>query len=615
MFIPTKNVEGFFAETVNICTADRIERIQRGSACRNLFLTGDEGGQPAIYNKTNDSIEDLSAWTFSSVDLRYLLRFPGGGSALQRAMCRAASHELLEQSRATDLDTTCEEATTWSYVLGKTFVKMLWTVDGLSPHLIMPEQMGVYNPGILDLDGQEAFVHSAWILPDQLKIHLRNHPDARNVFRKIMAQATVKQTGDSPDQINQYKQVLLGGFQPYTGQGGIGTTQTAPAFGIAQWMNTNPTYSPEMVRQLIRIDELWVRDDQSTDNEGRRDWTTLIGSGNVVIFGKEQRMNIFSSTYDPNSTDPRAAAIEDNPLAFQHPFVEFCPNLMQGNFWGRSELNNLALLQVQLNNRVNGINKLLRLQEDPPIMFLAGSMKDDKSKAKLTKPGGWLHDPDVTAKAPSVLAPNLPQGLYDSLQQNERMFDVMTGMTPTLQGMASPSVRSHGQTGQLTSNATPRFKKKAIRVERSAQAAAAKLYNLLRAKSTDLITAWVMPGQDQSPWLKGKMIDPSVEPPAPGMKGFQFYMYEMPANVRVMVDGHSASPAFGEESQDKAILLRKGNAIGTPSFIEAINPPDAEALVAEAETAEIAAAAAQQQQAAQAAANGGQPHGKPGVKK
>ena len=613
MFIPAKDVEGFFSSTVNICCADRMERLQRGTACRNLFLTGDESGQPATYNKTNDSIEDMSAWTFSSVDLRYLLRFPGGGSALQRAMAKAASQELLDQSRATDLDTTCEEATTWSYVLGKTFVKMNWNVNGLSPELIMPEMMGVYNPGVLDLDGQEAFVHSAYILPDQLKILLANHPDAVKVFRKIMAQASVKTASDRPDQANQWKQVLLGGYQPYTGQGGVGATQTSPAYGIAQWMNMNPTYSPEMVKSLIRVDELWVRDDQATDDEGRREWTTLVGSGNVLIFGKERRMNIFADMFDPNNTAPIERKFEDNPLSFKHPFIEFCPNILLGNFWGRPEVNNLVLLQTTLNKRVNGINKLLRLQEDPPISFIGGQMKSEKDKAKLTKPGGWMHDADPTAKPPTVLAPTLPAGLYDSLHESERMFDVMTGMTPTLQGMASPSVRSHGQTGQLTTNAAPRFKKKAIRIERSVQAAAALLFNLLRAKSTDLITAWVMPGEATAPQMRGRLIDPSVEPPAEGMKPYQFYMYEMPNNVRVMVDGHSSSPAFGDEATEKAITLRKGNALSTPSFIEAINPSDPDALVAEADAAQIAAAKAQAAQAQQQQQQAAQ--GKPGGKK
>lgn len=236
-------------------------------------------------------------------------------------------------------------------------------------------------------------------------------------------------------------------------------------------------------------------------------------------------------------------------------------------------------------------------------------MMDQEKKSKLTKPGGWMHDPDPTAKPPTVLAPTLPQDLWTSLQQTERLFDVMTGMTPMLQGLGSPAVRSHGQAQQMTQNATPRFKTKSLRVERSIQCCAGLLLDLLKAKSSNLLTAWVMPDKESAPELLGKLIDPSVQPPVPGMKAFQFYMHEIPQNIRVSVDAHSSSPAFGDEAQEKAILLKKANAMSSTQFVEQVNPPNAEAVIAEVKTAEIAAAAAQAQQQ-QAAAASGQPPGK-----
>jgi hypothetical protein len=618
MFIPPRNVEEWFVHIVGLCSGDKQDRIMRGAFFRNLYLTGDQDGSPATYNKTWDAIEDLAAYTCSTTDLRYAISFPGGGSAVQRAQGQASAQELLDQSRSTDLDTLIEEAALWSYVVGKTFIRMNWSVDGLEPHLIMPEMMGVYRPDLDDLDQQEAFVQSSYITKDQLRIILSRHPDAAKIYKKIITQASVKnQAADAPDQQAAMKQVLLGGYQPYTGSGvpGIGNSQVRKSNGIVQWLaGPYPSFDPRVAAELIRLDELWIRDDQRADAEGRRDWTTMLGVGNCIIFGKEQHTNVFADSFDPEKSARDNTPNDENPLAFRHPYVEFCPNRLKNYFWGRPEVTNLALLQKQLNDRINGINRLLRLQEDPPIAFLGGQSKDDKTKAKLTKPGGWMHDPDPTAKAPIVLAPELPAGLYDSLQQSERMFDVMTGMTPTLQGMASPSVRSHGQTGQLTTNATPRFKKKAIRLERSVQAVANLLFLLLKAKSTNLITAWVKPGPQISPEMLGTLIDPSVEPPSPGLKAVQFYMHDMPGNVRITVDGHSASPAFGDETEQKAILLRKANAMGTPRFIEAINPPDADAVAAEVATLEAEAALAQQKQqqaeAAQAAQGGPAPKGK-----
>jgi len=167
--------------------------------------------------------------------------------------------------------------------------------------------------------------------------------------------------------------------------------------------------------------------------------------------------------------------------------------------------------------------------------------------------------------------------------------------------LASPSVRSHGQTGQLTSNATPRFKTKSLRIERSIQACAGLLLDLLKAKSSTLLTAWVMPEKEFSQELMAKLIDPSVQPPVPGMKAYQFYMHEIPYNIRVSVDAHSSSPAFGDEAEQKAILLKKANAMSSTQFVEQINPPNADVVIAEVKTAEVAAIAAKQQEAQQQA--------------
>ena len=406
------------------------------------------------------------------------------------------------------------------------------------------------------------------------------------------------------------KQVIVGGFQPYQGVGGVGAANPQTTNGMVQWLaGPYPSFDPKIITELVRVDELWVRDDSRTDDEGRREWSTFQVVGNIILFGKEQRMNIFADAIDPANKSLERTPFEANPLAFKHPFVEFCPNRLQNYFWGRSEVANLALLQRQLNKRINGINGLLRLQEQPPIAFLGGAMMDQEKKSKLTKPGGWMHDPDPTAKPPIVLAPTLPSDLWTSLQETERLFDVMTGMTPMLQGLGSPSVRSHGQAAQMTSNATPRFKTKSLRIERSIQCCAGLLLDLLKAKSSTLLTAWVMPEKEFAPELLGKLIDPSVQPPVPGMKAFQFYMHEIPHNIRITVDAHSSSPAFGDEAEQKAILLKKANAMSSTQFVEQINPPNADAVIAEVKTAEVAAAAAQAAQQ-QAAARGAPPPGK-----
>lgn len=621
MIIPERGMEEWCAEIANVCTSDRMDRLQKSAFFRNLYLTGNENGDAEIFNKTFDAIEDLTSFLCSSVDLRFKVKFRYGGSRVERAKGMAAADELLEQSRACDLDTLYEEATRWSLILGKTFIKHLWSVNGLEPVLVLPEFMGVYRPDLQSLDDQEAFTHSTYITRDQFKLLIRDHPDRDRIYRRAIAFSAQTRSADAPDQAALLKQVILGGFQPYQGVGGIAAASPQTTNGLVQWLaGPYPNFDPKVIVDLMRVDELWIRDDLRQDDEGRREWTTIQMIGNVIIFGREQRMNIWADMLDGNNRMFNRVPDENNPLAFKQPFVEFCPNRLTGYFWGRSEIANLALLQNSVNKRVNGINRLLRLQEDPPAWFQGGTAMTQQKKAKLTKPGGWLYENDITAKPPVMLAPALPPGLYESLKESERMFDVMTGMTPTLQGMASGSVRSAGQADQLTRNATPRFRQKAIRVERAIQKSAGIVTDLLRAKSIETLVGWYMPpGTPED--AAGIPDDPTLVAPAEGMKPIQFKMHDLPTNIRVMVDSHSASPAFGDEGVQKALVLKKAGAITPAEFIEMINPQNVEEMIADAHGAEIKAMAAQAEQAkialAAAAAQqqkGGQPQPPSGPK-
>ena len=96
MFIPRQKIGPWAAELIRACTPDIEERIQRGALYRNLYLTGDENGNPATYPKTFAHVETLAAMLFSPLELHYSIKFNGGGNLTQRAMGRVASSELHE---------------------------------------------------------------------------------------------------------------------------------------------------------------------------------------------------------------------------------------------------------------------------------------------------------------------------------------------------------------------------------------------------------------------------------------------------------------------------------------------------------------------------------------
>ena len=67
---PNERAE-FVSEIIRACSQSRSERIQRGLAFRNLFLTGDENGVPQTFLRTQDFIRDVLAILYSPIGLRF----------------------------------------------------------------------------------------------------------------------------------------------------------------------------------------------------------------------------------------------------------------------------------------------------------------------------------------------------------------------------------------------------------------------------------------------------------------------------------------------------------------------------------------------------------------
>lgn len=587
MRIPNKGLSNWCGELVTTCSASRKDRIQRGAMFRNLYLSGTEMGEPAVFPKTFAYIDNLSSYLYSPVELRFGIEKYGSSTLADRAKFSVAAAELHRYMRQGNVDTIIEEAVIWGLVKGKSFVKMLWTDEGMEPYLIQPEMMGVYREDITSLDEQEAFYQSVYLTPDRFAQMVENHPDRDELLHKVQKYITPSSDGNNPDSNNALKQVILGGLNPYRAAGSGGNRNQNR--GVVDWLGgPSPAISPELLASVIRLDELWVWDDE------RDDWTTIQIVGNdVIVAGKNQRRNLIADMFDPDNKESSPKANEDNPLAGHHPFIEFCPNRLSGYFWGRSELCNVGLLQEMINKRIDGINKLLRRQEDPPVKWTGGQSPNDKQWSKLRKPGTLLSDASPNAKI-DVLAPGLPEGLWESLHEMEAMYDKMSGFTPTMQGRGESGVRAQGHSRTLTENASPRFKDRALITERSVEGIGGLGLMYLRANVADKLTAWVMPND--------KSIDSSVEinpdllePPAEGMKPIQFTFSQLPKKCKVVVDSHSSSPAFSHETKGLMFDLFKAGAADKKQLVIHTDPPGADTMIEDIERAEIAEAQFAQQ--------------------
>lgn len=581
--IPSRGLGRWAQELVNDCSTSQKERAQRGALFRNLFLTGDPNGTPQTYPKTNPYVEQLSAFLYSPVDLRYTINADDPGQPNERAMALAASRVLHAELRAGGVDMKIDQVVTQSLIKGKSFLQILFSrrpngTCRFEPSVLQPELMGVLREDLPSLDAQEAFFFSTYITYGRFAQLVENHPDRDDLLksaRKYMRPTDAATT--SPDKANFLKQVIVGGLNPYrTSEQGASGNQ-----GLVNWLSgPAPTFDPEVLASLIRIDELWVQDAEMSD------WTTIQLMGDEVIEGKYIRRNIFSDPGDITDKEALKRSRDNNPLAGRIPFIEFCPNELEGYFWGRSELYNVSLIQLGLNQRIDGIQRLLRMQEDPPRSFSGNFTSNQATYAKLNKPGAFVTSDNPNAKVEN-LAPDLPADLWLDKHEYERMFDDVGGFTATMQGRGDANVRSQAQAETLVRTASPRFKTRALKIERSVENAGNLMLDVLRARYTRKVAGWTKPGEEPPNAAPQAWWRNFLQSPAPGMHRIEFLMHDLPAEYQVRVDSHSSSPAFSYESRELAFALANRGAINNPSLIALTQPAHAESLMMDAETAEI----------------------------
>ncbi len=563
---------------VRLCTPSRVERIQRGAVYRNMYLTADENGDPQIYNKTYAYLDNLSSYLYSPVELRFRLEKYGAETIADRAKFRAAATELHRQIRSANVDTMVEQAVLWALVKGKTFIKMSWNRDGFEPLLVQPEFMGVLEENVETLDRQEAFVHTTYVTPTRFQDMVEHLPNRSELLRKVAKYIGNSNNTDlSPTSNNMLRQVVIGGLNPYRAAG----TQGSGSRGVVNWMvGPNPTFAPQLLAKFIPIDELWVRDSQRDD-----EYTTIQLVGNDVLLTQPTRhRNLFADAFDPENKERRTQPAEMNPLAGHHPFIEFCPNRLEGYFWGLSEMNLVGLLQASLNQRINGINLMLRMQEKPPRAFIGSNGITQQILSRLNKPDGYLTENNPNAKIQS-LAPEIPRDLWESLHELEGMFDQVGGFAPVLQGRGESGVRAQGHAETLVRTASPRFKDRALAVERQVEELGGLCSDLLRAKWVKPIVAWVSPTGAQSVETIVPPTSQFDEPPVQGSKPIEFLFHQLP-ECKVTVDSHSSSPAFSMESRELAFALAKAGAVGPEQLVELTHPPHESSIITDIERRE-----------------------------
>lgn len=507
-----KKLLDFARERVENCTHSQANRAIAGANNLAFYEHGTDGDGESLYNRTAVHIDRTSSYLYGPGEIRYAIGFDATEGESWLARARAASKYLSREYRRSDADIVFSHGVLYGLIKGCTLMKHNWMdsgslYPGLDPQLVHPEFFGVEREDLIRLEEQPAMTHTMYLSKESIADLAEGRPDKDEILRKLSRMGGSSENGQRKNWLHQ---TVLGGTNP------VGTVTATGARGMVSVSPASQTdFSPEVMANLLRVDEIWAVDDE------REDYTTLqLVEGEILLEGKYRHRNLTG-------------------VNGMHPFSKICPDPVAGYFWGRSEVSRVKVLQQLLTERMEDVRRLLKLQVKPSRAFIGfQGITSQKMRAALA-PGGFLQEATPGAKIEN-LVPNIPEELLREIHQLSDMFDEIGGFKPILQGQGEPGVRANAHARTLMRTASPKLRERALRVERDAEASASIVFKLLQAKD-----ARVFVSSEQE----------------------QFLLKQMPNDYYVEVDSHSGSPVFIDDARELAFALAKVGAAGPSDVV------------------------------------------------
>lgn len=527
--IPTKDFEMWCKEITDECMASAEERGMIYSRATQYYYSGTYDSRASIYNKTKAFIDKLSGFLMQPTDVRFSLVYDSTqeDSVLERS--QLVSEKLTSDYRDADADITFSEAVLWSLVNGTQILKHNPSEDhGFSVDMVHPVNFGVLSESTLKLDEQEAFVHVSYPTISRLRTILADHPKYDSLMERI---AETKPTERDAEEPTYFHQMVVGGISPLGDY--PGNAPRAEAAGIVNVFPTPVPWRPNRrLTPTVKLCELWVKD---RDRDG--DYSVIqfvYGHEPIIIEGDKTRRNI-------------------GKIPGRSSFLKIQGQQTPGYFWGRPIIADVQMLQDVLNKRMRDLKVMWDRNVNSPQVLSGFTSITEETYFKIINEGGFINDPNPNAKAQKLIDPP-PANYLEELQFLFQLFDEAAGFTPVMSGQGEPGVRAgvHAQT--LVRTSTPRLIDQAARIER-------------QLAESGYLSLRLMQAMDAHIYQTG---DSKIE----------FTLHDLPEDFQVVVDSHSASPAFAEDNRQTAIALARAGAVDAEDLIHMLHPPGAELLLA-----------------------------------
>ena len=530
--IPAKDDKGsplnqWCKEIIDECMGSSQERGMVYTRAGQYYYQGTGDSRAAIYNKVRGFVDKLAGFLMQPTDVRFNVIYDSGmpEDVLERA--QLVGEKLSDDFKITDADVTFAEAVIWALVNGCQLLKLRPDMPSFKMYPVHPQNFGVLNETVLELEEQEAFCHVSFPTTSRLRTMLQEieHPREDEIIREVVEGY---KHDDKEEPETYFHQMVVGGMQPLGSEG-----STPSAAGIVNVFPVPTPWRPQKkISRTVRHCELWVKD---RDRGG--DWTTLqviYGHEPIIIEGDITRRNL--------SKVPGHSA-----------FIKVQPVRTPGYFWGRSLVADVQMLQDLLNKRLRDLKVMWDRNVAAPQALSGFTSITEEVYFKIISEGGFIADPNPNAKATKMVEPP-PQGYLEELEFLFKCFDEASGFSPVMSGQGEPGVRAgvHAQT--LVRTSSPRLIDQASRLERQLADCG---YLALRIQ------------QAMDPYVY-ETDDSKI----------QFFLSQLPEGFQVAVDSHSASPAFAEDNRQVAIALARAGAIDAEDLIHLTHPPGAQLLLA-----------------------------------
>ena len=440
MRIPSNPIdrEAFYMEVAFKCDVSKDDRRGDYTSLRSWYLFGAGPEEsPALYNKINPHIDQLTSFLYSAETTRFSINLGASVPKGEHTKIPVLTQALNDEWLNSNADQVFSSALTWSLVYNTTYIKLVVN-NGIHPYMVDPASIGVLREDIPYTDRQEALVHTYYITRSDLMARLYSHPKREQILTRVIG-AKNKTQSDVPEGVDR---IVMSQTNPT-----IYGTVNLDLYGMNR-------YKANVSEETIEMKELWLWNDETADYQ-----VVTVANPDVVIYDREGK-HVF--------------------LRGELPFVQICPNPLYDYYWGASEVQRMVFLQQMRNRRMTEILDLLSKQVNPPTALTGFTGILDEKNFALNRAGGLLSTDMPNAKA-ERLAPQMPPDLYESLREIDAMFEEVSGIGNVLQGKGEAGVRSAGHASQLARLGSSRAKKRALIVEDSLEKVATLYLKLMQA--------------------------------------------------------------------------------------------------------------------------------------